>query len=285
MGATLSQIFEWINSLSDEMFLSSELFTGKLSEGIPALYQYAISANQVVLPIGYTILSLFFLLELLRCSTRAEGSGGGAAMGVQMSVGVLVKLGLCKLLMDQTPTLLSAIFDMVGYLTGQIAANVSAGAVPPMPALEPGAVEIALLNTNILGALPYLLLSLIVLVLVAVVWVRSRLMVVMRFIEAYLYLIVAPVPLATLAGGEWSQVGKNFLKNFAAVAIQGTLLYLALTFYPVATHAVTLLITGAGVAASAGILGGLLLQAFFAVLLMALLAGVTQLSKTSFTMV
>ena len=60
----------------------------------------------------------------------------------------------------------------------------------------------------------------------------AQIIVIARFVELYLYFCVAPIPIATLPSGEMSQIGKNFLKSFAAVCLQGTLIYLVLSFFP-----------------------------------------------------
>ena len=52
-----------------------------------------------------------------------------------------------------------------------------------------------------------------------------------RMIELYIYTAIAAIPIATLGGGELSSIGKNFLKGFAAVSIQGTIIFIVLNFF------------------------------------------------------
>lgn len=272
MGAVISLIFDAINSLSEGLLTPGPL-TKDLAQGIPELYTFAVKANGAVLPVGYTILALFFLLELLKCSQKAESAGGGVSMGAQMIAGVLVKLGLCKLLMDNTGTLMSALFNVMNYITTKVAEICAIDM--DATALRLDSMELALASLSFFSAIPYLLVALIVLLLMAFVWLRTQLMVYLRFIEAYLYLIIAPVPLATLPGEEWSQIGKSFLKSFAAVAIQGTLLYLTLAFYPVLVST----LSHSVLAMTDSILSALLKEAFYALLLLFALSGTTQLAS------
>ena len=280
MYTLITSIFDSINALNENIFFSDPMLTNGLADGIPALYQYATAAQQVVLPIGYAILSLFFLLALLNCAQKVESAGGGVTMGVQMIAGTLVKLGLCKLLIDSVAVLMTAIFDGINYISVTIQQNVAITAPPIFSLdLDVGFFERLAMEFNIIGGLPKLLLALIVLLLMAVVWLISRVMIYLRFIEAYLYLIIAPVPLATLPGGEWGQIGKNFLKSFAAVAIQGTLLFLTLTFYPVIAAALVSNMS-AGSLFSDEVLTALLQEAFYGVLLIFALAGTTRLARS-----
>lgn len=275
MGTIIALLFDGINALSANLLQSAGPLTNGLSEGIPAVYALAEQAHRLVLPVGYTILALFFLLELVQCSTRVESAGGGPTMGVQMIFGVLIKLALCKLVMDNTAALMGGIFDGMNYLTEQIATVCSVTVDPTLLQLPLTSAELLILNMTIIGGVPYLILALVVLLLVAFVWLRSRLMIYLRFIEAYLYLIVAPVPLATLPGGEWSQIGKNFLKSFAAVAIQGTLLYLVLAIFPVLVSFLVQNVIDLGDT----ILSALLQEAFYALLLLSALSGTTRLAE------
>lgn len=276
----MTDIINWINDLAADLVQADDMLFGTLSGGIPPLYQFALAAHRAVLPVGYTILALFFLLELLRCSTRAESFG--TTLSVQMIAGILVKLGLSKAVMDYAPDLMSAVWDGMCYVTTQIAhtAGELAGGAG-IPRLELDWWNSLMININAIGNIGYLVLGLIVLLLLAVVWVRVRLMIFMRFVEAYLYLIVAPIPLATLPGGEWAQLGKNFLKNFAAVAIQGTLLYALTAFYPVVISAAVNFVNAAQPGQTFMFI--ILVHGFAAALLLSALSGVTQLSRSIFS--
>lgn len=48
-----------------------------------------------------------------------------------------------------------------------------------------------------------------------------------RFFKLYIYTAIAPVPLATFAGEPSQQVGKSFLKSYAAVCLEGAIIVLA----------------------------------------------------------
>lgn len=274
MGLVISLIFDSINSLSADILQAASPLMASLAQGIPALYSYASLANQALLPVGYTILSLFFLLDLVQCVSKVESAGGGTSMGIQMISGLLVKLALCKLLMDNVSAFMTGIFDSMAQITAQVARVVPISTAPTW--LELDTAELMVLNLTIISGLPYLLLSLLVLLLVAFVWLRAQLMIYLRFIEAYLYLIVSPIPLATLPGGEWSQIGKNFIKSFVSVAIQGTLLYLTMAFYPVLVSS----LSQSAAAVNDTILSALLQETFYALLLLFVLGGTTRLANS-----
>ena len=48
-----------------------------------------------------------------------------------------------------------------------------------------------------------------------------------RFFRLYLYTAIAPVPLSTFAGEPTQNVGKSFIKSYAAVCLEGAIIVLA----------------------------------------------------------
>ena len=45
--------------------------------------------------------------------------------------------------------------------------------------------------------------------------------------KLYIYTAIAPVPLSTFAGEPTQQIGKSFLKSYAAVCLEGAIILLA----------------------------------------------------------
>lgn len=53
-----------------------------------------------------------------------------------------------------------------------------------------------------------------------------------RIIEVFMYLGIAPIPMATmLDGGEWSSIGKNWVKQMLALSFQGFFIIIALGIF------------------------------------------------------
>jgi len=48
-----------------------------------------------------------------------------------------------------------------------------------------------------------------------------------RFFKLYLYTAIAPIPLSTFAGEPSQNVGKSFIKSYAAVCLEGAIIVLA----------------------------------------------------------
>ena len=53
-----------------------------------------------------------------------------------------------------------------------------------------------------------------------------------RIIEVFMYLGVAPIPMATMMdSGEWSGIGKNWIKQLLALSFQGFFIIIALGIF------------------------------------------------------
>lgn len=272
MQGALEFIFEWINGMLSGLLTGTGGLTAGLKDGIPALYSLAAPAQKAVLPVGYTILALFFLVALCNAARRTEAAAGGATMGVQMIVGILVKLILCKLIMDNADVLIGGLLNVANYITQQIGEVVDGGDVD-LKILDAAAYA----SLGFFSKLAVLLMGIVTGLIVLAVTLVARIMIYLRWIELYLYMILAPVPLATLPDEEWSQIGKNFLKSFLAVAIQGTVLFLTLTFFPAVANAVMAATPGSGLG---GTLAGIVELIFISFLLLFAVFGSSRVAKS-----
>ncbi len=73
-----------------------------------------------------------------------------------------------------------------------------------------------------------------------VIWVLAFIMILTvygRFFKLYMYTAIAPVPLATFAGEPTQNVGKSFLKSYAAVCLEGSVIVLACIIFSVIAKA------------------------------------------------
>jgi len=60
-----------------------------------------------------------------------------------------------------------------------------------------------------------------------------------RFIEIYLTVSIAPIPLSTMTNREWGSMGNNYLKALFAVGFQGFLIMICIAIYSVLLGGIT----------------------------------------------
>lgn len=194
-----------------------------------AIYSWVQGICQsVAMPVAYIVLALIFTLELYNASTRIDGAGGGATFGAEIVFKTMIKFVLCKLAVDMTPQILGAIFELSSNIIG----NISGGAPGTSVAADLDALRASISGLN--GIFPKLFLCLQVTIIWIVFKFSSMLITVVvigRMVEIYIYTAIAAVPIATLGGGDLGMIGKSFLKSFAAVCVQGVLIYIAMSMF------------------------------------------------------
>ena len=224
----------------EELLLNFESIgseTNDINKAIQAfnvdLYGYvkAIMEN-VVMPVAYVILALFFMLELYKASQKVEGIGGGSSLGAEIIFRTMFKMALCKIAVDSSLMFMEAIYSVFQQITTGISLTVTGGT-----GID-GGVDLNAINNHIddlsLGGQIGMLVELVIVKFgVSIILGLVKVICIARFIEIYMYVAISPIPIATFPSEDLSQIGKNFLKSFAAVCLQGTLIYLILTFFPV----------------------------------------------------
>lgn len=68
------------------------------------------------------------------------------------------------------------------------------------------------------------------------IWVLSFVMILSvygRFFKMYMYTAIAPIPLSAFAGEPSQNVGKSFLKSYAAVCLEGAIIVLTCIIFSV----------------------------------------------------
>jgi hypothetical protein len=68
------------------------------------------------------------------------------------------------------------------------------------------------------------------------IWVLSFIMIMSvygRFFKMYMYTAIAPIPLSSFAGEPTQNIGKSFLKSYAAVCLEGAIIVLACIIFSV----------------------------------------------------
>lgn len=198
-----------------------ETFNVALFNGVNSI------SKSAVMPIAYVFLGLIFMLELYNITIRTDGQAG--TMGFEIPFRVMFKLAICKIAVDSTPLILAAIFSVSNEVILNMGSVFGSHSVSVIHNIDIMQNTIATMD---FGA------KLMTSVQVTIIWLVFKfstmaimLVVIGRMIQIYVMMAIASIPMATMANADLSSVGKNFLKSFAAVCIQGTLIYIVLNMY------------------------------------------------------
>ena len=176
--------------------------------------------------IGYALLVLFFVVGVVKtCGSFTE------VKKPEHALKLFIRFALAKGVITYGLELMMALFRIVQGIVSTIMTLPDLGAHRRrfcrrrlLPQLEDcGFFEsIPLWAVTLIGGLFITVLSFIMIMSVYG-----------RFFRLYLYTAIAPVPLSTFAGEPTQNVGKSFLKSYAAVCLEGAIIVLACIIFSV----------------------------------------------------
>lgn len=220
------------NWVVQNLMKALETWNGKLSEIWELLTQspetfrgggtwaVMVNINGALQAIGYALLVLFFVVGVVKtCGSFTE------VKRPEHAVKLFVRFALAKGIISYGMELMIALFTIVQGIISSIMN--SAGFGNTAEAVLPEEMVTAIEDCGFLESIPLWAVTLIGGLLVTVLSFIMILSVYGRFFKVYLYTAIAPVPLSTFAGEPSQNVGKSFLKSYAAVCLEGAIIALA----------------------------------------------------------
>lgn len=216
---TYSSFFSGVTAIVAEAAKSPSTFNSDIWASVTGFN------NTVVLPISYTILSLFLLLELHSMMKRADARGVDS---IYWASQVLLKIIIAKILMDNMTTIIDAIFEISASL---VTSGQNYFTVNDNVTIDTKTITDALDGQSIMSLLGYFVQALLIKICGMVTQQLSLLVIRLRFIEIYVFTAIAAIPFATLASKEYSTIGINYIKRMAALALHVVLIMVVLWCY------------------------------------------------------
>lgn len=220
------------NWVVQNLMKALETWNGKLSEIWELLTQspetfkgggiwaVMVNINGALQAIGYALLVLFFVVGVVKtCGSFTD------IKRPEHAVKLFVRFALAKGIISYGMELMMALFTIVQGIISSIMNTAGFGNVAE--AALPEEMVTAIEDCGFLESIPLWAVTLIGGLLVTVLSFIMILSVYGRFFKVYLYTAIAPVPLSTFAGEPSQNVGKSFLKSYAAVCLEGAIIALA----------------------------------------------------------
>ena len=211
----------WNDKLSEIWRLISESPETFKGGGI---WDVMVDINGALKAIGYALLVLFFLMGIMRQFNSFQ-----EIKRPEQALKLFVRFALAKAAITYGLDLMLAMFRIVqGIITKIMEAS---GFTGSQNITLPQSMIDTIESCGFWESIPLWAVTLIGSLLV---WVLSFVMILTvygRFFKMFIYVAVAPIPLATFGGEETSHIGKSFLKTFAAVCLEGAVIVLACIIY------------------------------------------------------
>ncbi|MEG0408213.1 MAG: CD0415/CD1112 family protein [Bacilli bacterium] len=227
-------IVDFVVTAYKELFigLDSVMEMAKLSPSQfnPTLWDSVTGFNKnAVLPIAWSVLTLFLLLELVAYFRRSNTKG---LEGIYWIALIFLKIMIAKLLIDN----MSVIIDAIFAICTQIIQNGQDWTITNKQ-IDFGAIADSLDGKNVLTLLGVFIETLIISFASHTCFLLAKVIVQLRFIEIYVFMAIAALPFATLPSEEYSVIGKNFLKRLIALGLHAIFIIIVIYMYSVLMNA------------------------------------------------
>ena len=170
--------------------------------------------------VGLALLVLFFVVGVMRtCGSLAETKRPETALKL------FIRFALAKGVVTYGLELMMALFRIVQGVISTIMSSAGFGAA--QQTVLPSEIVTAVEECGFFESIPLWAVTLIGGLFITVLSFVMLMTVYGRFFKLYLYAAIAPIPLTTFAGEPTQNVGRSFLKSYAAVCLEGAIIVLA----------------------------------------------------------
>lgn len=191
-----------------------------------AIWNVVSSIYGALQAIGYALLVLFFVIGMVKtCGSFAE------VKKPEHAVKLFVRFAIAKGVITYGMELMMALLDIIQGVISTIMG--AAGFGSPQETVLPNTIINAIEDCSFFESIP---LWAVTLIGGLFIWVLSFIMILSvygRFFKLYMYTAIAPIPLSTFAGEPSQNIGKSFLKSYAAVLLEGAIIVLACIIFSV----------------------------------------------------
>lgn len=185
-----------------------------------AIWNVIKDIHGAVQAIGLALLVLFFVIGVMKtCGSFAE------VKKPEVALKLFIRFAIAKGVVTYGLELMIALFNIVQGLISSI--MTAAGMGTATRTVLPSTIVTAIEDCGFFESIPLWAVTLIGGLFITILSFIMILTVYGRFFKLYIYTAIAPVPLSTFAGEPSQQVGKSFIKSYAAVCLEGAVIVLA----------------------------------------------------------
>ena len=221
VGNLQNALDTWNNKLAEIWLLLLETPENFKGGGI---WSVITNINSAVQAIALGLLVLFFVVGMVKtCGSFAE------VKKPEHAVKLFVRFILAKAAVTHGMELMSAIFTIIQNTisTIMVASGIGTSTMTSLPDEMITTIE----NCGFWESIPLWAVTLIGSLFITVLSFIMIMTVYGRFFKLYIYTAIAPVPLSTFAGEPSQNVGKTFIKSYAAVCLEGAVIVLACVIF------------------------------------------------------
>lgn len=185
-----------------------------------SIWKTVVGIHGALQAIGYALLVLFFVVGVVKtCGSFTE------VKKPEHAVKLFVRFAIAKGVISYGMELMMALYKIVQGVISTIMRTAGLGRTKKT--VLPEEIVEAVENCGFFESIPLWAVTLIGGLFITVLSFVMIMSVYGRFFRLYLYTAVAPIPLSSFAGEPTQNIGKSFLKSYAAVCLEGAVIVLA----------------------------------------------------------
>lgn len=184
------------------------------------IWQVIVQIHGALQAIGYALLVLFFVVGVVKtCGSFTE------VKRPEHALKIFIRFAITKGVVTYGLELMMALFNIIQGVTSTIMQTAGFGSTEDT--VLPDEIIEAVEDCGFFESIPLWAVTLIGGLFITVLSFIMIMSVYGRFFRLYLYTAIAPIPLSSFAGEPSQNIGRNFLKSYAAVCLEGAIVVLA----------------------------------------------------------
>ena len=184
------------------------------------IWQVIVQIHGALQAIGYALLVLFFVVGVVKtCGSFTE------VKRPEHALKIFIRFAIAKGVVTYGLELMMALFNIIQGVTSTIMQTAGFGSTEDT--VLPDEIIEAVEDCGFFESIPLWAVTLIGGLFITVLSFIMIMSVYGRFFRLFLYTAIAPVPLSAFAGEPSQNIGRSFLKSYAAVCLEGAIVVLA----------------------------------------------------------
>ena len=184
------------------------------------IWQVIVQIHGALQAIGYALLVLFFVVGVVKtCGSFTEVKRPVHALKI------FIRFAIAKGVVTYGLELMMALFNIIQGVISTIMQTAGFGRTEDT--VLPDEIIEAVEDCGFFESIPLWAVTLIGGLFITVLSFIMIMSVYGRFFRLYLYTAIAPIPLSSFAGEPSQNIGRSFLKSYAAVCLEGAIVVLA----------------------------------------------------------
>ena len=229
LGGGLIAIFGWQHLRADEIAKNldntfnnlNEIIQGSVElvtkpiESLTGIWSLINSVNSAILPIGYSLLTLFFLIGLINKSMSFR------IIRIEDIIRLLIRLLIAKAVMVRSFDLMNMIYNIAMNAIFSVDVSVGSIKIVDTTALAEQISKMNLIEKILFQSqfTPISIVSFILNIMVFVICYG-------RILEICVHTALSPIPISMLSSEDYSSSTKRFFQHYIAICLQGLIIVL-----------------------------------------------------------